>query len=74
MGCYLFIVSTCGQKGGEGFYIVIVHCVAYYIKQSRTVSPILNMCVGETLKARQGKILSGIWTLLAWNGHSLYWE
>lgn len=55
------------------FYFVIVHCVAYSIKQSRTISPILSVCVGEILKAQQDKILNGIWMLVVWNGRSLYW-
>lgn len=54
-------------------YFVIVHCVAYSIKQSRTLSPILSVCVGEIMKARQDGILNGMWMLLVWNGRSLYW-
>lgn len=55
------------------FYFLIVHCVAYSIKQSRTISPILSVCVGEIMKAQQDEILNGIWILLVWNGQSLYW-
>lgn len=54
-------------------YFVIVHCVAYFIKQSRTLSPILSVCVGEIMKAQQDEILNGMWMLLVWNGRSLYW-
>lgn len=54
-------------------YFVIVHCVAYSIKQSRTLSPILSVCVGEIMKAQQDGILNGMWMLLVWNGRSLYW-
>lgn len=49
----------------------MVHCVAYSIKQSRTINPILSVCVGEIKKAQQDKILNGIWMLLAWNGRTL---
>jgi len=51
----------------------MVHCVAYSIKQSRTVGPILSVCVGEIMKAQQDRILNGVGMLVAWNGHSLYW-
>lgn len=58
------------------FCFVIVHCVAYSIKQSRTISLILSVCVGEIAKAQQDKILNGMWMFLVWNGCSLYcsWE
>lgn len=61
MGCFLFIVSKCGKKKKHThFYFVMVHCVAYSIKQSRTINPILSVCVGEIKKAQQDKILNGI--------------
>lgn len=52
---------------------MVVHWVAYSIKQSRTISPILSVCVGEIMKAQQDKILNSIRMLLAWNGRSLCW-
>ena len=42
------------------FYFVIAYCAAYSIKQSRTISPILSICVGEIMKTQQDKIVNGV--------------